>query len=143
MVIRAARAGDVPALVPLFAQWGHGQPAAAIAARLDEWERTLFAEVLVAEVDGTLAGVAAVSASPHLARPGRTARLAALVVATTHRRRGVGATLLRTAEDRARRWDCDRLELTSSRARPEAHPFYCALGYEEQSARHARYLRAL
>ena len=143
MLVRPVRAGDVPALVPLFEEWGHAQPAAVIAAQLDEWARTPLAEVLVAEVDGATAGVAAVSAGPHLARPGRFARRVGLVVAGTHRRRGVGAALVRAAEELARGWGCDRLELTSSRRRDAAHVFYLALGYEEQSESHARYLRQL
>jgi GNAT superfamily N-acetyltransferase len=143
MLIRAAHVGDVPALVPLFSQWGHEQPGEAIVARLIDWQQTPCAEVLVAELDGIVAGMAAVSASPHLARPGRTARLASLVVAATHRRRGVGTALLQAAENRARAWECDRLELTSSRHRAAAHAFYLAGGYEEQSDFHARYLRQL
>ena len=42
----------------------------------------------------------------------------------------------------ARDWACDRLELTSSRSRTEAHAFYPALGYM-QSERQARYRREL
>jgi hypothetical protein len=103
--IRPARAGDVPALIPLFEQWGHEQPEAVIAAQLDMWRRTPFAEVLVAEIDDAAAGVAAVFAAPHLAGPGRFGRLVGLVVANAHR--------------------------------------YLALGYDEQSDHHARYLRRL
>jgi len=143
VLIRAAQVSDVPALVSLFAQWEHEQPAEVIAARLLEWEQTPRAEVLVAECDGAVVGVAAVSASPHLARPGRTARLAGLVVAATHHRRDIGTALVHAAENRARAWQCDRLELTSSRRRAAAHAFYLARGYKEQSDSHARYLRPL
>ena len=60
-----------------------------------------------------------------------------------HRRRGVATALMRAAEDLARGWGCDRLELTSTRSRAEAPAFYAALGYEDRSARQARYVRLL
>jgi GNAT superfamily N-acetyltransferase len=143
VAVRPARPGDAPALVPLFLQWDHAQPADVISGVLADWEREAYAEVLVAEVDGAVAGVAAVSAGPHFARPGRFARLAGLVVSDAYRRRGVGAALVAAVETQARAWGCDRVELTSSRRRDEAHPFYAALGYTEQSQRQARYLKAL
>lgn len=140
---RTVRPDDADALVFLFGQWGHAQSAEAIVAVLAEWRRTPHAEVVVAEVDGDLAGVVAVLACLYLDRPGRFARLAGLVVSATHRRQGVGANLLAVAEHKAREWGCDRLELTSSRSRAEAHAFYPANGYEDQSHRHARYVRQL
>jgi GNAT superfamily N-acetyltransferase len=143
MLIRPARADDASALAPLFADWEHAQPPEFIAERLSAWSATPYAEVLVAELEGALAGVVAVAATPHLARPGRFARLVGLAVGSGFRRRGVGAALVRATEELARSWHCDRLELTSSRWRDEAPAFYVALGYRDQSDRQARYLRAL
>ena len=143
MVIRSARPEDAPRLVGVFEHWGHRQDAEAIAERLAAWAATPHAQVLIAEHDDAPVGVAAVSASPHLARPGRTARLPALAVDAAHRRRGAGAALVRAAEALARQWGCDRMEVTSSRSRAEAPSFYPALGYEEVSARSARFIRPL
>ena len=143
MRVRPATAADAPALAAVFEAWGHAQPAEVIRERLETWGGTPLAAVLVAERDETVAGVVAVSASPHLARPGRFARLAGLAVHRDHRRRGVATALVRAAEDLARTWDCDRLELTSTRSRAEAPGFYAALGYEDRSARQARYVRPL
>ena len=143
MLIRDAHDNDVEALVGLFAEWGHAQPADVIADQLAEWADTPFGEVLVAEIDSCVAGMAAVVAIPHLARPGRFARLAGLAVSGAHRRRGVGRELMRAAEQRARAWGCDRLELTSSKWRTEAHEFHPALGYREMSEQQARYRRDL
>jgi GNAT superfamily N-acetyltransferase len=143
MLVRPVRAADVAALVPLYTEWGHPQPAAVIAAQLTEWEQTPLADVVVAELSGEVVGVVAVCAAPHLGRPGRFARVMGLVVASTHRRHRVGAALMQAAEDRAREWGCDRLELTSSRSRRAAHAFYSALGYEDQSQYQARYLSQL
>jgi hypothetical protein len=56
VLIRSARADDVPALLPLFEQWGHAQTHEAATAVLAEWDRTVRAEILVCEVDGAIAG---------------------------------------------------------------------------------------
>jgi N-acetylglutamate synthase-like GNAT family acetyltransferase len=143
VLIRPARAGDVPALVGLYADWGHPQPAEVIADRISEWAETPRAEVLVAELEGVVVGVAGVSAGPHLARSGRFARLTGLAVAATARRRGVATALVRAAEALAREWECDRVEVTSSRWRTEAPGFYAALGYADHSEHQARYIRPL
>jgi ribosomal protein S18 acetylase RimI-like enzyme len=143
VLIRAAHAGDAPALVPIYAAWGHPQPAEVIADRLADWASTPHGRVLVADVDGAVAGVVAVAATPHLARPGRFARLVGLAVADGFRRRGVATALVRAAEAAARDWGCDRIELTSTRSRAEAPAFYAALGYEDRSERQARYVRPL
>lgn len=141
--VRPARRQDAGRLVRLFDQWGHSLAGEDIQAVLMDWEQTLHAEVLLAEIDDLVAGMAAVVARPYLARPGRCAHLVGLVVAHDNRRRGVGGTLLVAAEEQARAWGCDRMELTSSRSRIEAHAFYPDRGYEEQSHLHARYLRPL
>ncbi len=143
VLIRSPQANDLPVLVDLLSQWGHPLPAAVLADQLAMWEHTPHAAVLVADIDGVVAGVAAVAATPHLGRPGRSARLVGLVVADGRRGRGIGAALVHAAEERARDWDCDQLELTSSRSRDAAHAFYPALGYRDQSDHHARYLRTL
>lgn len=129
--------------MPLFAQWQHPQSIEAVAALIAAWDQTCYAEILVAEVGAALGGMAAVSAAPHLSRRGRYGRLAGLVVDRAHRRLGIGAALLRAAEERARAWGCDQMEVTSARSREEAHAFYPAQGYEEASGHHARYLRPL
>jgi GNAT superfamily N-acetyltransferase len=143
MQIRRARPEDAAGLVPLYAQWGYPQPAESIAERLALWARTERAEVLVAEVDAALAGMIGVSAAPHLALPGRFARLGGLSVDGAFRRRGVGAALMGAAEELAREWGCDRLEVTSSRSRAEAPAFYPALGYDDVCGRSARFIRPL
>ena len=143
MQIRRAHPDDAARLVPLYAQWGYAQPAEAVAERLALWADTPQAEVLVAEADGALAGVIGVFSSPHLALPGRFGRVGGLAVDAGSRRRGVGAALVRAAEELARSWGCDRMEITSSRWRTEAPSFYPALGYEDRCERSARFIRPL
>jgi GNAT superfamily N-acetyltransferase len=141
--IRAARPADAPALVPLFDAWSHAQPEEVVAERLAAWAAAPDTEVVVAEVDGAVAGFAGVSAMLHLARPGRFARVVGLAVSADHRRRGVGAALVRAAEELGRGWGCDVMEITSSRWRAEAPGFYRALGYVDRCERSARFMRSL
>lgn len=89
---------------------------------------------MVAEVDEHVVGMVAVLAVPHLARPGRVARVMGLVVSSRCRRQGLGAALLEAAEGRAREWGCDYLELTSSRSRDAAQAFYVNRDYQDRSA---------
>jgi GNAT superfamily N-acetyltransferase len=142
-LIRAARSEDAAALVALYEAWEHAQPVEVVAERLSAWAAAPQAQVLVAEVDGAVAGFAGVCAVPHLARPGRFARLSGLAVGAPHRRRGVGAALVRAAEELGRRWDCDAMEITSSRRRADAPGFYRALGYDDVCERSARFMRSL
>ena len=142
--VRAARVQDAAALVPLFAQWDHAQPEPFVAERIGAWAAAPDSELLVAESgDGTVLGLLAVAAQLHLARPGRFARIIGLVVDERARRQGVGAALVAAAEELARRWGCDRLELTSSRRRDAAMGFYAALGFADWCATSARLVREL
>lgn len=143
VTIRGAVRADAPALVPLYADWDHPATADVIEAVLEAWAGRDDRVILVADVADELAGMAAVSAVPHLSRPGCGARLVGLVVGRGHRRLGVASALLAAAERRARDWGCDQLELTSGRFRAAAHQFYPARGYEETSGHHARYLKPL
>jgi GNAT superfamily N-acetyltransferase len=143
MHIRRARLQDAERLVPLYEQWGYPQPASDVADRLALWAATPQAEVLVADVDGALAGMIGVCTTPHLALPGVFARVAGLSVDGAFRRRGVGAALVGAAEELARTWGCDRVEITSSRSRAEAPSFYPAIGYEDRCERSARFIRPL
>ena len=143
VVIRGARRADAPALVPLYTDWDHPATTLVIEAVLDAWAGPDDRVILVADTGDALAGMAAVSAVPHLSRPGCGARLVGLVVARTHRRAGVASALLAAAEQLAREWGCDQLELTSGRFREAAHLFYPARGYQETSGHHARYVKQL
>ena len=143
--VRPARVQDAAALVPLFAQWDHPQPEPFVAERIAAWAAAPDSDLLVAEPagGGGVAGLVAVAAQLHLARPGRFARIIGLVVDERARRQGVGAALIAAAEERGRAWGCDRLELTSSRRRGAAMAFYAALGFVDWCPTSARFVREL
>jgi GNAT superfamily N-acetyltransferase len=86
--------------------------------------------LLVAEVQGEVVGVCQLIVFQHLqARGGRCAEIESVHVHPEHRGRGIGAALMAAAVARARELGCYRVQLTSNRARGDAHRFYERAGF--------------
>ena len=66
-----------------------------------------------------------------------------LAVDPGHRRSGVGRALLGAVEAWAGELGCREIEITSRRTRDDAHAFYRALGFADECARSARFMRPL
>ncbi|WP_291657198.1 GNAT family N-acetyltransferase [Bosea sp. (in: a-proteobacteria)] len=87
---------------------------------------TLF----VAELDGTVVGTYQITILPGMAERGRVrAKIESVHVAPECRGRGIGATMMRHAIAFATEKGVGLVELTSQKARPEAHRFYNSLGF--------------
>ena len=150
VVVRAAEPGDAPALTAL---------ADAVAAEPETWvlryapPRSVADErrylralrrhpngaVLVAAVDGEVVGRLSLARDPHPA----SAHVAdlGLMVAASHRRRGVGTTLLAAAEAWARGAGVAKLELHVFPHNAPAIALYEKLGYEREGLRRDHYRR--
>jgi GNAT superfamily N-acetyltransferase len=82
-------------------------------------------------VGGELVGVCQLIVFRHLQnRGGLCAEVESVHVHPDHRGHGIGGVLMRAAVQRARELGCYRIQLTSNKARPEAHRFYERLGFE-------------
>jgi putative acetyltransferase len=150
MIVRAAEPGDVRALVDL---------AAAVSAEPEAWllsedgwrsvaderrylraiRRSPAAVVLLAEHDGAVVGRLSAArdthpASAHVADVG-------LLVAASHRRRGVATELMRACEEWARGAQIRKLELHVFPHNAPAIALYERLGYEREGLRRAQYRR--
>jgi len=130
--IRAARFGDRDRVADLLTELGYPHDAAQAGERLAAWAADRHGTVLVAVVDGRVAGVIAVHAIPYFERPGAFARVVALSVDRERRRGGIGRCLVTAAQEWAAAHECVEIEVTSRLARSDAHRFYAALGYADQ-----------
>ena len=143
VLVRPARFADAPALARLLTELGYPQDAEQTLAQLAAWAGDPRGTVLVAEPDGSPAGLIAAYANRHMERPGSFVRVVALAVDPTRQRSGLGRRLLAAVEAWAADLGCREIEITSSRHREDAHAFYRALGFVDLCDRSARFKRPL
>ena len=137
--LRRAVPADLPALVALLAddQLGAARDGGDGPEGLAPYERALAAIdadpahlLVVAFREDELVGTLQLSVLPGLARRGATrAQVEAVRVRADLRGQGLGEALLRWAVEEARRRGCALVQLTSDKARAEAHRFYGRLGF--------------
>ena len=135
VTIRIAAQRDTGAIAPLLGQLGYPTSVDELGERLEHLTDRPDGEVLVAELDGKVVGVAAYVLIDVLERSDPQCRITALIVDDRFRRRGVAYSLVHTIEETARDFGCFRLEVTSRTDRAEALAFYRAAGFDERPRR--------
>jgi GNAT superfamily N-acetyltransferase len=139
VLLRTAAAADLGAIVDLIAadQLGATRDGvrdeadlAAYAAAFRSIDADPAHMLVVAEQDGQIVGTFQLSFLPGLARRGTLrAQIEAVRVAENQRGAGLGAAMMEWAIAEARRRGCALMQLTSDKARPDAHRFYAGLGF--------------
>jgi GNAT superfamily N-acetyltransferase len=139
VVIRDAREADLPRVVDLIDLGGVNGPGGEDPGPpLPDAYRRAFTDLaalpnmrlLVAEVDGEVVGTFIHAILPNISYGGRPiAQLESVHVAPHRRGQGIGEQMVRWAIAEARAHGCARLQLTSNRARTDAHRFYRRLGF--------------
>lgn len=145
LTIRPAHRGDTAAVLALTLQMGgHDRDAQGPEAepRLCTTFENAESRAMVADAGGQVVGYVELHARISLFRGGREAWVAALVVDPACRGRGIGRALLEAAESAACLLGCHALALESSEWRAQAHSFYRAMGFHEQTMA-ARFLKPL
>jgi GNAT superfamily N-acetyltransferase len=136
VLVRRAADADLPRIVQLLVSGsvpGETSPEdgdlALYRSALHEIEEGAGA-VLVAQLGDEVVGVCQLIVFRHLhRRGGLCAEIESVHVHPDHRGGGIGSTLVTEAVDRARALGCYRVQLTSNRAREDAHRFYERLGF--------------
>ena len=139
VVVRSLSYDDVAAAVELL-RAGSLTPQTERVEEIDAyWEaaeetRRRRGDVLVAHLDGVVAGVCQVLVFPHFQHAGDwCAELESVHVRHDVRSRGIGKSLLAAAEALALERGCYRIQLMSRNVRSDAHRFYRTNGYEQTS----------
>jgi GNAT superfamily N-acetyltransferase len=136
VLIRRAVDADLPRIVELLAGGTvpgvpspEGGDIALYRAALHEINEGAGA-VLVAQLGDEVVGVCQLIVFRHIhRRGGLCAEIESMHVQAEHRSAGVGTALMGEAIEQARALGCYRVQLTSNRARDDAHRFYERLGF--------------
>ena len=134
--IRCARTYDAPALAELSGALGYPATRQQIVARLAAIEATPAHKLFVAEDEsGRVVGWLHVAQCVALTEDDG-AEILGLVVAADLRGRGIGADLLRAAENWARARGAGYLRVRSRVERDGAHRFYERAGFARSKTQH-------
>jgi ribosomal protein S18 acetylase RimI-like enzyme len=132
--VRRARITDLDGLLSLYGELAgfreEAAPGDSVSSRsvLEEILADRSRHLMVATVDGRLAGTADLVVVANLTHRGKPwAIVENVIVASTLRRAGVGRELMRHLIDVARAAGCCKLQLLSAKHRTEAHSLYRSL----------------
>jgi GNAT superfamily N-acetyltransferase len=133
--MRTALADDALQLAALMGELGYPATREFIQEKLAQLASTLGTRIFVADCDGKVIGLISFSILPLLHVDGGLGRITALVVGSQFKGRGIGKRLVAEAEAFAWNNACARIEITSGEHRADAHAFYEAVGYKQDSRR--------
>lgn len=150
-IFRDARREEVAAVVALLADDALGQTREAFAAAapvdtaylsaFDAIERDPNNRLIVAELEGEVAGCMQLTTIPHLTFKGGTRlQIEGVRVKETFRSRKVGAAMIDWAIAVARARNCHLIQLTCNRERVDARRFYEGRGFEPTHVGYKLYL---
>ncbi|UGY15362.1 GNAT family N-acetyltransferase [Bradyrhizobium septentrionale] len=135
---RQAQAADLPAIIALLANDVLGQqredksspPNPKYVDAFDAIVADPNQLLVVATADDEVIGTLQLTFIPGMARLGAwRGQIEAVRIAETHRNSGVGQQMFEWAIAQCRARGCNLVQLTTDKARPDAHRFYERLGF--------------
>lgn len=138
--IRRAALADAEPIARLVTELGYATSFGQMTLRLEAIAGDDDYETLVACDGGTVVGFIGLRRGLLYESDDRYAQIMAMVVAETHRQRGVGGQLIRAAEARLAERGVRILVVTTGNQRDRAHKFYEANGYTLTGRRYMKRL---
>ena len=132
--IRTASPADAPALKFLLDQLEHPLSESEVSEKIKNYQKPDY-HLLVAEVEDKVVGFVSLHWYDVFYKSESVGRITAFCVDQEIRSKGIGRTLLLTAEDFFREKGCYCIEVSSNIRRPDAHRFYLQNGYIINSKR--------
>lgn len=136
VIFRDARREDITEIVALLADDMLGasreadQVDDAYLAAFDQIAADARNRLIVADIDGQVAGTLQLTLLPGLSRHGMLrAQIEAVRVASQRRGQGIGRAMIQWAIDEARAQGCGVVQLTSDKRRSDAVRFYESIGF--------------
>jgi len=137
-IVRKALKMDLPAIVEMLTDDELGMKredgirdiSSYLSAFLDiDADPNQF--LCVVESDGQVVGTLQLTFIPGLSRSGtKRGQIEAVRVARGHRNKGIGRTMFDWAIEQCEAQNCGLVQLTTDKARPDAHRFYESIGFE-------------
>jgi len=128
--LRSARSQDAARISALLEQLGWVVTPEQVVAELSASPTT---ELVVAESDGDVVGLIAITTRRQFQRAGNLITIDTLVVDEAYRSHGIGGQLVGAAFEAATRCSAQAVELVSHLRRVDARRFYERLGFEMTS----------
>jgi GNAT superfamily N-acetyltransferase len=141
VTVREAQPRDAAAVAVLLGELGYPSTPEQAAERIERIAGDPSTRLVVAELDGDVAGFGVLHVQNLVERDEPGCEVAGLVVGERFRRRGVGELLMQALEDEARARGGKTVVLNTAHRRSDAHAFYEALGYEHSGRRYAKPLK--
>jgi GNAT superfamily N-acetyltransferase len=145
--IRIAEAEDLEAILALTAEDSmhyYDEPGEITINQRDAFDEITAdanQDLLVGEVEGRIVCTAQVTWMRMLAADGGLyCQVEAVRTSAALRGQGIGATLMASIEDEARKRGAARIQLTSNQQRTRAHAFYESLGFVSSHVGMKKYL---
>ena len=138
LLFREATEADLPALIAMLAEDPLGATREDASSPPNPRYLAAFSEIgaddtnllVVAELDGAIAGMMQLTFIPYLTHTGsRRCLVEGVRIQAGYRGRGLGKKLLMQAIESAREHGCTMVQLTSDKTRPDALRFYESLGF--------------
>jgi len=135
IIIRNVKRSDFDSVYPLFSQlWPDKKlNKSSLKKVFLKSIKSDSDKYFCAAIDNKITGFCSITIKNSLWQEGKIANICELIVDEKHRGKKIGTSLMKHAEQEAKKAGCKAIELDSAYHRKLAHKFYKKIGYEDRA----------